>query len=111
MVVSDSELKLHVNYLAGFYGASGVPEPRKDRTVRGDLVAGNMNHDGSHAEFGKVMLAFQFAVDCDKDVVRFRCVGDQQTVFGSAPANLAHSSDQVALTLKCIFHAGIDAFI
>jgi hypothetical protein len=93
MVASDSELRLDVNYLAGSYGGSRVQELRKERTVRGDLVAGNMNHDGSHAEFGKVVLAFQFVVVRDKDIVRFLCMGNQQAVFASAPANLAHGSD------------------
>jgi len=70
-----------------------------------------MNHDGSQTEFRKVMLTFHFAVDCDKDIKRFLCVGEEGTVFASAPANLAHSSDHVSLTLKCVFDAGIDAFI
>jgi hypothetical protein len=102
-------LALNVNDLAGFYTGSGAQQRGKDRTIRGNLVAGNVNYDGSQAEFRKVMLTFQFAVDCDKNIVRFRCVGNQQTVFGSAPANLAHSSDQVAW--KCGFDPGIDAFI
>lgn len=93
VVSRDLRSASNVNYLARFCASSGAQQFSKDRTIRGNFVAGNVNDDSSQAEFRKVVLMFQFAVDCDKDIERFLCVGEQGTVFASAPANLAHGSD------------------
>jgi hypothetical protein len=55
------------------------------------------------------MLAFQFAVDRDKDIKGFLRMGEERAILAAAPANLAHCTDQVAW--KRGLHPGIDAFI